>query len=51
MDRVVAVVDAKNKYEAIDALEMLLEKVKRYSPCEKVNEKAIVTNEGDDMYC
>lgn len=50
MDRVIAVVDAEDKYEAITALEMLLEKVKEYDPSEKVNEKAIVTDEGDDIY-
>lgn len=51
MSRIVAVVTAKNKYEAIDALEMLIAKIsKEYGPGEEVNERAVVTNEGEDVY-
>lgn len=47
MERVVATINAKDKYEAIEALEMLLEKVKEYGPSEKIEHKVISDSKGE----
>lgn len=51
LNRLIAMINTKNKHEAIVALEILLEKVKEYGSNDRINEKIIVTNEGDSNYC
>lgn len=48
MERVVATINAENKYEAIAALEILLEKVKKYGPSEKIEHKVMIDSKGEN---